>query len=185
MSEDQSGAPFPSWILETARTHTDRLNPTSLAFLEQGAELYPHFDMVFVNAPPVAELTVLCSYDLDRISANYPEADPRLLILRSAYEQFFFITGYQIRELAIPLAESFKSGEFYVSAILVRSILEISGLKSARLHPASSPRNLPVTSIKCRRNSLRSSTRLTLTFKGPTPLRAFHGQSTYNASVSS
>lgn len=126
MGMDQSGAPFPNWILEAARTHTTQLNATSLGFLEQVAELYPHFDKGYVNAPPLAELTVLSSYNLDRIYAYYPDADPRLLILRSAYEQFFFITGYQIRELAIPFARSFESGEFYAAAILIRSILEIS-----------------------------------------------------------
>ena len=123
---DQGGVLFPNWILEAARTHTAQLNASSLSFLEQVVELYPHFDKSYVNAPPLAELTVLSSYDLDLIRSSYPAADPRLLILRSAYEQFFFITGCQVRELAIPFAQALGSGDFYVSAILIRSILEIS-----------------------------------------------------------
>lgn len=123
---DEIGAPFPNWILEAARQHTAQINPASFGFLEQAAELYPHFDNRYVNVPSLAELTVLSSYDLDRIHSIYPLADPRLLILRSAYEQFFFMTAYQIREIAIPLAKAVEGADFYVTAILTRSILEIS-----------------------------------------------------------
>lgn len=126
MGKDQQTSQFPDWLLKAAHANATSLNATSLSFLEQAAELYPHFDKGYVNAPPLAELTVLSSYDLDLIHSNYPNADPRLLILRSAYEQFFFVTGYQIRELAIPFAKALETGEFYVSAILIRSILEIS-----------------------------------------------------------
>ncbi len=127
MGSHQNAAQFPDWILKAAHSDAAKLNAASLGFLDQLVELYPHFDQVYVNAEPVARLTVLSTYDLGRISSNYPDADPRLLILRSAYEQFFFITGYQIREIAIPLVKAINKGDFYVAAILIRSILEISG----------------------------------------------------------
>jgi hypothetical protein len=126
MQNNQPEAAFPKWILEAAQSHEAQLNAISLTFLKQVEELYPHFNECYGNAAPCAALTVLSSYDLDLIRSSYPAADPRLLILRSAYEQFFFITGYQVRELAIPFAKAFGSGDFYVSAILMRSILEIS-----------------------------------------------------------
>lgn len=45
--------------------------------------------------------------------------------MRSEYEQFYFITCYQVRELATAFAESLAKGDFYASAIMARSILEI------------------------------------------------------------
>lgn len=125
MVKSASGAKFPEWILHEARENSASLNATSLSFLEKIAELYPHFDARFISSPARADLEALSTYDLDRIHNCYPGQDPRLVILRSEYENFYFITCYQVRELAIAFANAFASGDFYASAIMVRAMLEI------------------------------------------------------------
>jgi len=126
MGGKTKGAQLPHWMVQEARKNSGSLNAASLSFFDKLAEFYPHFDARYVAAPARADLEALSTYDLDQIAALYPGADPRLVILRSEYEQFYFITCYQVRELAIAFARALAAGDFYVGAILARSILEIS-----------------------------------------------------------
>lgn len=117
---------FPRWIINEARANAVALNATSLSFFDKIVDVYPHFEARYVHAPPQADLEALSTYDLKQISALYPGADPRLVILRSEYEQFYFITCHQVRELAAAFAKALAAGDFYACAIMARSILEIS-----------------------------------------------------------
>jgi hypothetical protein len=126
MGGRNEGLQFPQWILREVRNSSVSLNGASLSFLEKVVDLYPHFDQRYISAADRSNLEALSTYDLDQIANLYHGADPRLVILRSEYEQFYFVTCYQIRELAPIFAKAFADGDFYTSVIIARSVLEIS-----------------------------------------------------------
>ena len=125
MATTDTNSHFPEWIMREARENSASLNVASLEFLEKVAELYPNFGATYIIALPQADLEAVSTYDFDQLQSIYPDRYPILVILRSEYEQFYFIICYQVRELSISFAKSLTDGDFYASAILARSVLEI------------------------------------------------------------
>jgi len=116
---------FPDWIAEAANKHKTQLDPKSKEFFEKILELFPHFDESFLSIPPTSDIGVLKSYDPGDVRQHYGFESPHEFILLNICEKFNFHAIYQIRELGLSLLTSLNEGNFYVSAILNRTLFEV------------------------------------------------------------
>jgi hypothetical protein len=116
---------FPEWIVNTFNQNQDQLSPRSKEFFEKILENFPHFDQSFLSIPSTTAIGVLKSYDPAQVANQYGFKSSIEFILLNIFESFHFQTIYQLRELGASFFAALSEGRFYVSALLIRSMLEV------------------------------------------------------------
>lgn len=116
---------FPAWITEAVTHNSDQINPKSREFFEKLLELVPHFDQAFLSIPATCDIGILRSYDLNELQRYFELESPIEFILLNVFELFHFQATYQLRELSLSVLSALKEGRFYVSALIIRAMLEV------------------------------------------------------------
>jgi hypothetical protein len=116
---------LPEWIVNTVNQSQNQLNPRSKEFFVKILENFPHFDQCFLSIPSTTTVGVLRSYEPAKVANHYGFKSPIEFILFNIFEQFHFQAIYQLRELGVSFIAALSEGRFCVSALLIRSMLEV------------------------------------------------------------